>query len=380
MTPASRINRRHFLAASGAASALGAWPVGAHADEADIAIGQSIHLSGPLASTVTTVMKGQEMALEAANRRGGVNGRKVRLITLDDAYDAARCVENCTRLIEQHNVTALFAPGSTASVAALLPLVAEKKVPLVGTYSGAPSVRTKHHPYFFTTMASYKDEVVQMLRNLVTVARGDVGLVYQNNAFGQLMLPVVEAATKEAGATLVAQVPLSITGTDAAAAAQGLAAHRPKAVLFVAFGPSMVSFVRAAKAYLGVPVYCLSVANSPALIEALGDDARGLAFTQVVPYPWRATAALSREFNADMKARGLPVGYGYFMGYLNMKVLLEGLRRAGPRPTRQAVVTGMESMSRVDLGGYTVDYSATNHHGSKFVDITIVGPNGRFMK
>ncbi|ARN19571.1 ABC transporter substrate-binding protein [Piscinibacter gummiphilus] len=366
--------------AAGAATLLGGVSPRVRASSGEIVVGQSIHLSGPLAPTVTGVLKGQEVALNAVNARGGINGRKVRLITLDDAYDATRCVANCMKLIEQERVTTLFAPGSTANAVALLPILLKERVPLIGTYSGAPVVRTKHHPYFFTTTASYQDEVVQMLRNLMMLQRGEVGLVYQNNPFGQLMLPVVEAAAKEAGATLVAKVPLDINGADAAAAAERMAAQRPRAVLLMAFGPSMVSFVKAAKSQLGVPIYCTSVSNSQPLIQALGDDARGLAFTQVVPYPWRATTPLVREFHKAMESANQPVGYDSFLGYLNTRVLLEGLRRAGSQPTRDSVVAGMEGMSRVDLGGYTVDYSPTNHHGSKFVEITIVGPGGRFMK
>src|SRR5262249_30199776 len=134
------LNRRQLLATAGALGVTAAWPARAQdkaAANAPIVIGQSAHLSGPLASTMTGVVAGQKLALDEFNAKGGVAGRKVQLITLDDAYDPKKCVENVGRLIEQDRVTALFGLASTANVGAVLPLLADKQVPLVGVYTGA---------------------------------------------------------------------------------------------------------------------------------------------------------------------------------------------------------------------------------------------------
>ncbi|MEW6704430.1 MAG: ABC transporter substrate-binding protein [Pseudomonadota bacterium] len=365
-----------------ALAALAAAPLAARALPApaeDIVMGQSAHLSGPLAGTMKAVLKGQDLALEEFNRKGGVGGRKVRLITLDDAYDPKRCVENVNTLIERERCTVLFGLASTANVAAVLPLLAEKKVPLVGVYTGAPALRAKQHPYFFTAMASYRDEVVKMVRNLATVGRTRIALAYHNSPFGQLMLPVVEEVCKEQGAALVAKAPLDIPGQESAAACQQLAAGQPQAVIFMAFGPALVPFVRAARAQLGVPVYAPSIANSKQLLEALGDDARGLAFAQNLPYPMRATTPITRDYWAVMQKAGLTVDFDHFFGYLNMRVLLETLKRAGKGVSAQSLPAAIEAMGKVDLGGYQLSFSPTNHHGSSYVDLLIVGPGGRFI-
>ena len=386
--------RRHALNAVAAASAMASLPLYAQdnkdaakeapkdagKDAKEIRIGQSAHLSGPLAPFLLGTLKGQSLALEEVNRKGGINGRPVRLIALDDAYDPKKCIENVNTLIDKEKVVALFGLASTANVGAVLPILAEKKVPLINTYSGSPALRLKQHPYFFTTTASYRDEVVQMVRNLVTLQKGRIGVVYQNAAFGHLMLPVVEEVVKEQGATLVAKAPLESSGTDAVAAAQTLAAAKPQAVLFMAFGPSLVSFVKAARAYIGVPLYAIGIANSKALIAALGDDARGVAFTNTIPYPWRQTSQLTKDYAAAMEKAGIPLDYDHFFGYLNMRILLEGLRRAGKVVTSETLVRAMEGMAKVDLGGYTVSYGPQKHHGSNFVEITIVGPGGRYMR
>jgi ABC-type branched-subunit amino acid transport system substrate-binding protein len=378
-------NRRQALqavAAAGSATALPLWAQDAGKDVKEIRIGQSVHLSGPLAPSFQGTFKGQSLAIDECNRKGGINGRPVRLISLDDAYDPKKCVENVNTLIDKEKVMALYGLGSTANVGAVLPILAEKKIPLICTYSGSPALRAKQHPYFFTTMASYRDEVVQMVRNLVTLQKGNIGLVYQNAPFGQLMLPVVEEVVKELGATLVAKAPLEASGSDAVAAAQSLAAAKPQAVLFMAFGPSLVGFVKAARAYVGVPVYAISIANSKQLITALGDDARGVAFTNTIPYPWRATTPLVRDYTAVMAKAEIPIDYDHFFGYLNVRILLEALRRGATAKqfTPDAIVRAMEGMGKFDFGGYPLNYSPTRHHGSNFVEITIVGPGGRYMR
>jgi branched-chain amino acid transport system substrate-binding protein len=380
----TRWNRRQALqtsvAAAGSMTLLPAW---AQDKQKEVVIGQSGHLTGPLAPSFKPALVGQDLAIEEINRKGGIGGKPLRLVKLDDAYDPKKAVENTHKLIDEHQVVALTGYASTANVAAVLPILLEKKVPLVGPYGGSPSLRVKQHPYFFTTLASYRDEVVQMIRNLVTTQKSNIGVVYQNHAFGQLMLPVVESVAKELGATIVGKQSLEMNGSDAAAAAQALSASKPNAVLLMAFGPSTVPMIKAIRSYIGVPIYALSIANAKQLVDALGDDGRGMAYTQIIPYPWRQTTPLTRDFGAAMAKAGLPIDYDHFFGYVNMRVVIEGLKRAatgGRAVTPASVVAGMESMSKVDLGGYALNYGPNKHHGSNFVEITIVGPGGRYMR
>jgi branched-chain amino acid transport system substrate-binding protein len=352
----------------------------ASADSGDIVIGQSAHLSGPLAPALAPVLKGQDLALQEFNAKGGVRGRRVKLVTLDDAYDTKLCVDNVSKLIDEHGAIALFGFANTAGVATAMPVLMEKKVPLIGVYSGSPSLRAMQHPYFFTTTASYRDEVVQMMRNQGVLGRSRVGLVYNNNAFGKLMLPVVEDVAKEHGISIVAKASLEMSGSDAVAATQVMAAARPQAIIVMAFGPSLLPFIKAERAQIGAPLYCPGIANSRQLIEALGDEARGLAYTVVIPYPFTPTSSLTRDFRKAMAAAGIAVDYDHFFGYLNMRTLLAVLARTGKTITPQTIVTALERMKNVDIGGYTLDFSPTNHHGSDFVETVVMGPRGRYMR
>ncbi|MBE7369540.1 ABC transporter substrate-binding protein [Ramlibacter pallidus] len=371
-----KVSRRFVLSALAVPIATYAAP----AREGTLLVGQSAPLSGAMAPTMVGVLAGQQMAIDEANRSGGIHGRRLELVMLDDGFDPARTLENARTLVEQRQVVALFGSVGTTQTAALLPYVAEKKVPLISAYTGSPALRTKHNPFFFTTQASYADELVRMVRNLKSVQSTRIAVVYQNNEFGKLLLPVAEKVIAAEGCEVTVARPLEVSGGDAVAVAQAVAASRPQAVVMIVAGPAVVAYVKANRAHAGVPIYTFSLSVGSAILKALGEDARGLAVSRATPYPWRATTALARTFAQQMAAAGKPVDYDHFAGYINGRVLVEGLRAAGKNPTPAGVAKAMEKMGRLDLGGYAFEFSPENHHGSNFVEITVVGPNGNFMR
>ncbi len=80
-----------------------------------------------------------------------------------------------------------------------------------------------------------------------------------------------------------------------------------------------------------------------------------------------------------MKRHGHPVDYDRFRGYLDARILIEGLRAAGPSVTGASLAATLEGLHKVDLGGYTYQYSAQNRNGSSYVDIAVIGPDGNYM-
>lgn len=375
----SRVTRRATLVAL-AATGLPAFTAAAETQRNELLVGQSAPLSGMMAPTMLGVLAGQQLALDEANRRGGVHGRRVRLVTLDDAFDPAKALENARTLVEQQGAVALFGFVGTSQTAAVLPYVAEKQVPLIAAYSGSPALRARPNPYFFTTQASYVDELVRMVRNLKSVTATNIAVVYQDNDFGRGLLPLAEKVIREEGSQLAIARALEPSGRDALAAAQAVSAARPQAVVMIVAGPAVVAYVKANRAVAGVPIYTFSLSVGSAILKALGDDARGLAVSRATPYPWRATTPLARDFTAVMQKADRPIDYDHYLGYINGRILLEGLKAAGRNPTPAAVAAGMEKLAKLDLGGYTLNYSPANHHGSSFVEITVVGPNGNFIR
>ncbi|WP_440110762.1 ABC transporter substrate-binding protein [Acidovorax sp. BL-A-41-H1] len=375
-------SRRSILRALASTAALAAVPAIAQQGPArgDILIGRSTAMSGGMAPFLAPIHEGQDAAIEDFNAKGGVGGRKVRLVTMDDGFDARRTLENAKQMTEKDGVLALFGVSGTTQVMTLLPYLAQARVPLISVYTGSPAVRAQQHPYLFTTRANYADELVKIVRNLVAVQTSRIAVAYENNDFGKLLLPLVEKTIAAENATLAGSHALASSGEDAAVAAKALSASKPQAVLLVAAGPSVVAYVRANRAHMGVPVYTLSLGAGTAVLKALGDDARGLAVARTGPSPSRPNIQLTRDFQASMKRHDKPVDYDRYTGYMDARVLIEGLRAAGPNVTRTSLVQAMEGLGNLDLGGYVYQFSAQNHHGSNYVDIAVVGAGGVYRQ
>jgi branched-chain amino acid transport system substrate-binding protein len=370
--------RRRALAALAAGTLLGGLsPL--RAALAPIRIGQSLPLTGPLGAVVKPIAEGQKALLDELNAEGGVRGATVELLTLDDSANPEQTASNTRRLIEDEKVTALFGYAFVPGLVRALPLANEKGVPLLGVYNGADIVRADNR-CLFTTTASLADEVAAMVRNLASLNTRKMALAFQNNELGRYMRPIVEAAVRQHDGSLVATVALAPDGSNAAESAQAIAARAPEAILLLAGGAPVQNFMKALPSSARVAVYALSLAGTTALLEQIGPAARGMAFTQVVPYPLRQTTPLTRRFGAAMAKAKLAPSYDRMWGYLNASVLVEALRRAGPNPNPAAVYAALERMTDVDIGGYRLSFGPTRHHGSSFVEITVVDHNGRFVR
>eukprot|EP01036_Dinobryon_divergens_P016102 gene16102-21822_t len=164
----TQARRRSLMLALAGGAALASLPAMAQpaAGKADILIGRSTALSGGMAPFLSPIHEGQDAAIEDANAKGGIGGRKIRLVTLDDGFDPRRTLENAKQLSEKDGVLALFGVSGTSQVMALLPYLAQAKLPLISVYTGSPAIRAQQHPYLFTTRASYADELVKIVRNL----------------------------------------------------------------------------------------------------------------------------------------------------------------------------------------------------------------------
>jgi len=375
------LSRRNLLGAVVGASALSSFArtTGAAAP-VRVRVGQSLPLTGPLASVVKPIAEGQKALLDELNAEGGIRGATIDLITLDDGAQPDRTAANTHRLIEEEKVATLFGYAFVPGLVRALPLVNEKGVPLLGVYNGADIARTKDNPYLFKTTASLADEVTAMVRNLASLKTRKLGLAFQNNELGRYMRPLVEAAVQQHQGSLVVTVAVEPDGSNALEAAQNVAAKAPEAILLLAAGAAMLGFMKSLPASARVSIYALSLAGTTALLEQIGPAARGMAFTQIVPYPQRQTSPLTRSFAAAMAKARLAPTYDRMWGYLNASVLAETLRRAGPNPNPATVYAALEKMNDVDLGGYRLSYGPTHHHGSSFVEITVIDQNGRFMR
>ena len=371
------------MGAGAAALVAAPWASPAPRAEADteILIGQSCQLSGPLAPLTRELQEGAGWYFEQVNVRGGVHGRRIRVVALDDAYDPRRAADNVRQLIEKRGVFALFNLAGTPTTLAALPVVREHKVPLIAPFTGTDVLRASFDRYVFNVRAAYADEIEKIVQHVGVLGIDRVGVAYMNNAFGTGGLDAVKSAAARRGVVLAAATPLAIDGSGLREAALELARARPPVIVLATAGRVTSDFIAAyPSSRAGAQFHALSVVSSQQLIEALGDRCKGVAIAQVMPYPWGSGTRLARELSELASRKGAEVGYNHMEGYVSAKVLVEGLQQAGPSPTRESLVRGLEGLRELDLGGYVVRFSDRNHNGSNQVELTIVGASKRVLR
>ncbi len=347
-----------------------------------ILLGQSVALTGPAAQLGIQMRNGIKAYLDAVNAKGGVNGRKIELTTLDDGYEPARTVPNTKKLIEQDKVFALIGYVGTPTSVPAVPVFTEAKVPFIGPFTGAESLRAPFNRYIFHVRASYYDETDKIVEQVASTGGRNIAVFYQNDAYGQAGLKGVEIAMQKRNLKISALGTVERNTVKVEEAVAKIAAVKPDAVVMISAYTSCAEFIRQMKkAGSAATFYNVSFVGSKALAAALGKEGVGVAISQVVPYPWGTAVPVVKEYQQLSEKAGIKdYDFGAIEGFLVAKVFVEGLKRAGKNLTREAFIGEMEKMRDVDLGGFYVGYSPTNHAGSRFVDLTIIGRDGKFLR
>lgn len=346
-----------------------------------VAIGCSAAMSGPLSGFGSDIQQGAGAAFAQVNARGGIHGRTVQLQMVDDAYEPERTVSNVKQIISQGSAFALLSCVGTPNNTAILPLTEEAALPHVAPITGAASLR-KNARNVFHVRASYSDEVQRLVQRLAGMGLKGLGIVYQDNGYGRELLEVAVAALAALNVKPSVQAAVATDGKNLQQVLQTVAAARPSAVLLATAGTVSVDLVHGLKKESpGVLMAGLSVTLPGASLPTLGKDGSGLALTMIVPDPYRAKLQLVRDYHAAMRAQGkTDFSQGSLEAYVNARVLLEGLERAGKDPTQGRLRSALLSIRNLDLGGFMVDYSGQMPYvGSRFIDLGVLGGTGRFI-
>ena len=347
-----------------------------------IRLGQTLPLSGPLTELGTEYRDGAQTYFKWINSRGGVHGRKVELLTLDDGYVVDRTTENAKKLLDE-DVFAFFGMFGSANYAALLPLINERSIPSIAPYTGADSLRTANSPTTFWLRASYGDETEKIVDQLTTLGINRIAVFYQDDAFGKAGLAGVEAALAKRKLKVLATGVYDKTKNDVGSAVKAIGAADPQAVVMISTYKPTAAFVKQMRLSGKLPqFFALSVVGVKALNAELGSESAGIAISQVVPFPDSATAPVVREMR-QLPAEMLPpagITYTTLEGYIAARVAVEGLRRAGPNPSREKFVSALETLKDYDVGGFPVNYAGGSRLGSRFAEVTIVGKSGKLMR
>ncbi len=345
-----------------------------------IIIGQSAAQSGPAQELGKEMKSGAEAYFDAIHKAGGVNGRKIKLVSLDDGYEPDKAAANTKKLINEEKVLALFGYVGTPTSNAALPIFTEAKVPFVGAFTGAQSLREPFNRYIFNVRASYFDETEEIVGHLARQGIKKIAVFYQNDAYGKAGLAGVERAMKKRMLDIVATATVERNTVDVAAAVATLSKSSANAIIMISAYKSCAAFIKATKSTGSLQQFWnVSFVGSKALSKELGEGGRGVQISQVMPFPWSASLPVVHDYQNHI---GGPDNYSFtsLEGYIAAKILVEGLKRAGKNPTRESLVDGLASMGKFDLGGFTVNYSPAHHNGSTFVDLTIISKGGAFKR
>lgn len=344
-----------------------------------IVLGQSAALTGPAAQLGIQFHQGAKLWFEQINAQGGIGGKTIEIKSLDDGYEPDRCAANTQKLIAE-DVHALFGYIGTPTSLAALPLLTKAQIPFIAPFTGAMGLREPFNKLVFHLRASYNDETALIVRQLTNLGLKKIAVFYQNDAYGKAGLDGVALALDKLGLKPVAQATVERNSVDVASAVRTINAAAPDAVVQISAYRSCAAYIRSARAAgYGGTFFNVSFVGTQALADELGKDGAGVVVSQVVPSPYSPTRPIAREFaDAVKKAGNIQANYSSMEGYLAAKVVTEGLKRAGSRiGSREALIQGIEAIGSQSMVGFPVNFSASNHVASSFVELSMLTGDGR---
>lgn len=348
---------------------------------AQILIGQTAGITGIVAAGVQETTQGAKLWLDHVNAKGGVNGQKIELISMDDKFDAKLAAANAKVLIEQRNVTALFLVRGTPHSVAILPLLETHGVAMVAPSTGAMVLHQPVNRYVFNVRATYQREAEKAVTHLHTLGIRRIAVVYADDSFGTDGLEGARKGFQKAGFDPLVIVKADRLKPDYKKMIPEITGKDAQAVVWVASGNAVADGVKALRAAnSAAQVVTLSNNASSGFVKSLGDSARGVIVTQVFPAERSIAYGLVKEAMGLAKEKNLELSPAMLEGYAAAKVLVEGLRRAGPNPTRAKVVAALETLNKFDIGGLEVSFSTSDHTGLDFADLSIIGVDGKFKR
>ena len=365
---------RRILLGAGAGALLAAAGFPALAEDGvtdkEIRIGMANALTGPASGLGLDLKAGADAFLAKANAGGGVNGRRIVLVSKDDGYEPEKAAAATKALIEQDKVFALFGYVGTPTSAAAVPLAARASVPYLFPFTGAEFLRNPVNKFVFNVRASYFDETELMVERLTKDAGAKkIALFIQDDAFGEAGKAGVNRAMHKRNMKVAEEARYKRNTLDVDEGLAKIKAAAPDGVVFIGTYASLAAVVKKARAQ-GIKAKFMTVSfiGTAGFIKEAGADGDGVYITQVMPSPDSGVPVV-KQFLQDVK--GGTVNYSSLEGYVDAAVLVEALKKTGKSPTRAGFLAALEGLN-ADLGGLKVGFSAASHQGAKDVFLTVV--------
>lgn len=346
--------------------------------EREVLIGSCSALEGPSHFLGTETVTGAKAYFDLTNDEGGVEGRKLKLLSYDDSYDPAKTEACFNRLLEQKVFALAFFVGTPTAVK-YLPMAEGNKIPLVGLFTGAQTLYTPFHHWIVNVRASYFDETREQVDGLwKTLGYKKIGVIYPEDPFGTTVLEGVKAALKTYGAEPVATGSYQRQTSQVGGAIDSVRAANPDAVVVVGPANTVAPILKQAHAKAWKPLFLtVSFVGTDDLIQEAGTDAEGMVVTQVVPPYYLTdykTVALYRRALAKYYPSAQP-NFVSLEGFVDAMVLVDGMKKAGKELTREGLIRAIESLHDEDMGlgaKLKLNYSSKEHKGFDSVIPTVI--------
>jgi ABC-type branched-subunit amino acid transport system substrate-binding protein len=346
-----------------------------------IVFGQAAALDGPAAALGQDMRTGLMAAFEEANKAGGVNGRKLELISKDDGYEPNKSIEVTKKLLDEDKVFALIGPVGTPTSSATQPIAAEMGVPFIGPFTGAEFLRTPFKPNVLNVRASYFQETEAMVERLTKDRNASrIAILYQDDGFGRAGLAGVQKALEKRSMKLVAEGTFERNTVAVKQALLEIRKGNPEAVIMVGPYKPCAEFIKLARQVkMDAQFINISFVGSNALAKELGAAGSGVVVTQVVPFPEDASIPMVAAYQAALKASdpSAKPGFVTLEGYMVGKLVIAALQKVSGEPTRKAFLDTALGNS-FELGGVSLVYGKDDNQGSDKVFLTVIQADGTF--
>ncbi len=346
----------------------------------EIVIGQSAPLTGGNADLGKDIRNGALAYFKKLNDAGGVNGNKIKLVTLDDKNDTKLSAENTRKLVDEQEVVALFGYASSTLSIPAMPIVKEKKVPFFGPFTGADTIR-KQNDFVYTVRATYADEIEKIVNFWGSLGSTRVTVLHYDDAVGKQNFETVSRSLEKFGKKPVS-VSIKRNADLPESSIKEIIASDPQIVVVTTLYAPVAQMVKMLKtANRQYMVSSLSFAGASQIAKALGPDAAGVSVALTVPTPKQQSIPVVKECVEAWAALGQTetMSVTAIEACIAAKVLVEGIRRAGKDVSRGSLQKSLSALGRVDTGGFVVEFKPGFRHGGKYVDIAVIRRNGDLL-
>ncbi|MGV8804540.1 MAG: ABC transporter substrate-binding protein [Polaromonas sp.] len=358
-------------------------PLHAQAASDNIVIGASLPLSGNNAAAGQEGLAVMKAYFDSVNKAGGIDGRMLQLMVLDDGYVPKKAAENAQALIDAKALT-LFHCWGTSNCNAMMPVITQAGIPMVAGIAGSGLMRQQPGRLAFNIRASTDAEIDTMVRQMSSVGQGSIAVVYQNDPFGKSAQAASQAVFTKHKLQPVAEISIEPDASNVVAVTEALKKLPAlNGIILLASPTATLGLItHARKNQLNTQFYNLAAQANQKVVAGLGEHTKGVVFTTLVPSPWKEGMAVVREYQHIYSTATGKQDYSY-LGmevFINARTLVEGLRKAGRNVTRESLVNAMETKGEKVYGPMTVHFKPGSHNGSSYVSLAIINKQGRFVE